>query len=64
MARSFVGYKKQIEELGDDNDKNLLVLHTSNLLEAININSGGFLNKDGEKSPVQEIIKSIIKTKI
>jgi hypothetical protein len=59
MARSFVGYKEQIKDLGEsDTDLNLLTTHMSNLLRSINVNSADFLNKEGEKSPAQEILKS------
>lgn len=53
MARSFVGYKKMLENLDeDDNDKKLLKEHMGNLLKAISIDSGSFLSPKGEEYPL------------
>lgn len=62
MARSFVGYKKTLEELGDD-DKVLLKQHMANLLEAMKENSAAFLNSEGDKHPFWEAISSFFKSK-
>jgi hypothetical protein len=57
MARSFVGYKEHIEELEEsDTDKTLLKEHMGNLLTAINENSGDFLGKFGDKSPIHDVM--------
>lgn len=59
MARSFVGYKEQIEELEEsETDKVLLKSHMENLLMAINHNSGDFLDKTGDKSPLHDALDS------
>lgn len=57
MARSFTGYKKALQEL-DDEDEELPKLHMKNLLESMNVNSSDFLNIDGEKHPVMELVSS------
>lgn len=59
MARSFVGYKKTLEELGDE-DKNLLEKHMGNLLDVMNSDSGKFLNSDGEHHPFLEIVSRVL----
>lgn len=59
LARSFVGYKEQIGELEEsDIDKILLKSHMKSLLDAININSGDFLDKKGDNSPLHDAIDS------
>lgn len=67
MARSFVGYKKQIEELEEtETDKTLLKNHMKNLLGAINDNSADFLDKNGDRSPLHDVFdsaKGILKNK-
>jgi len=67
MARSFVGYKEQIEDLEQsDKDKVLLKSHMENLLSAIAANSGDFLDKKGDNSPLHDALdsaKSILKKK-
>ena len=62
MARSFVGYKKILEELGDA-DKVLLKQHMGNLLEAMKKDSATFLNSEGDKHPFWEAISSFFKSK-
>ncbi len=53
MARSFIGYKKMLEKLGeDDNDEELLKKHMGNLLDAISVDSGKFLSPKGEEYPL------------
>ncbi len=57
IARSFVGYRKQIEDLDlDTEDNNLLISLTTGLLDAIMINSSDFLTATGEKSPIHEML--------
>ena len=62
MARSFVGYKKTLEELGDE-DEALLKQHMGNLLEAMKKDSATFLNSEGDKHPFWEAISSFFKSK-
>ena len=62
MARSFVGYKKTLEELGDE-DKVLLKQHMENLLKAMSENSASFLNSEGDKHPFFELISYFLKSK-
>ena len=50
MARSFVGYKRALEQLGEE-DQELLKKHMDNLLEAIKENSSDFLDEKGEDHP-------------
>jgi len=58
MARSFVGYKKHIEELEEETtDKQLLKQHMENLLGSINVNSSDFLNSEGEGHPFWDKIR-------
>lgn len=59
MARSFVGYKQTLEQL-DDEDKVLLKQHMKNLLEAMSENSATFLNPEGDKHPIFEIVSSLL----
>ena len=60
MARSFVGYKEQIEELEEsDTDKTLLKNHMENLLKSMNDNSADFLDKKGDNSPLHDAIDSM-----
>jgi len=51
MARSFVGYKRTLEEI-DDKDDALLKEHMKNLLKAIGEDSSTFLDSKGEKYPL------------
>jgi methyl-accepting chemotaxis protein len=62
MARSFVGYKQAIEEL-NDKDIHLLKQHMENLLKAIGENSASFLNSEGDKHPIFEILSSFFRSK-
>ena len=62
MARSFIGYKQTLEELGDE-DKALLRKHMDNLLEAMNENSATFLNSEGDKHPIFEVMNFISRSK-
>lgn len=55
MARSYTGYKKSIEEL-DDEDSELLKIHMNNLLQAINQDSGIFLDSKGENYPLSDAV--------
>ncbi len=68
MAKSFIGFKRQIEELeSEDTDKVLLKAHMENVLSSINENSAGFLDKSGDKSPVHDVIdavKGVFKKKV
>jgi len=55
MARSFVGYRKQLLELGQTeeySDITLIEKHMNNLLEALSVDPSTFLSTRGEKSPV------------
>ena len=57
MARAFIGYKKTIEELGEGDERNqLLQEHMRNLLKAIGTDSSKFLNSEGEKHPIMEVL--------
>lgn len=60
IARSFVGYKKTLEELGDE-DKTLLKQHMNNLLVAMSADSSGFLTSEGEKHPIMEAFVAFFK---
>lgn len=51
MARSFVGYKRALEQIGEE-DHELLKKHMDNLLEAIKENSSNFLDEKGEDYPL------------
>ena len=62
MARSFVGYKQTLESLGDE-DKILLKQHMANLLKAMDENSASFLNSEGDKHPVFEVLSFLFKPK-
>ncbi len=62
MARSFVGYKQTLDELGDE-DKVLLKQHMENLLKAMNENSAVFLNSEGDRHPIFEAILLFFKLK-
>lgn len=62
MARSFVGYKQTLEELGDE-DKALLKRHMENLLKAMDENSATFLNSEGDKHPIFEALSSLFSSK-
>lgn len=55
MAKTFFGYKKSIEELTED-DKNLLIKHMENLLEAIKKDPSNILSSKGEKHFATDII--------
>lgn len=59
MARSFVGYRQTLIELGDE-DKALLKEHMGNLLKAMNENSATFLNTEGDKHPLIELLASYL----
>ncbi|MDD4151577.1 MAG: hypothetical protein PHR68_03105 [Candidatus Gracilibacteria bacterium] len=64
MARSFIGYKKSIEDLeGEikDEDKELMKLHMKNLLDTINQDTSSFLNSKGENHPFFDIFGNIFK---
>lgn len=64
MSRSYVGYKKNIEELeGGETDKTLLKTHMQNLLEAIKDDSGKFLNDKGDNHPFLEAISALMTRK-
>lgn len=55
MARSFIWYKKSIEDLEweiKDEDKELMKLHMKNLLDTINQDTSSFLNSKWEKSSI------------
>lgn len=61
MSRSYVGYKKNIGELEEDEaDKTLLKMHMRNLLEAIKDDSGKFLSDRGDKHPFLEAISAFM----
>lgn len=51
MARSFIGYKRTLEEI-DDKDEVLLKKHMENLLKAVGKDSSAFLDSKGEKYPL------------
>ena len=57
MARSFVGYKRSIEGL-DEEDKSLLKKHMDNLLGAMSEDSSYFLDPEGEKHPISEFFST------
>jgi len=58
MARSFVGYKKMLENIEEsEEDKELLKKHMENLLNAISNDSSVFINTKGERYPFFEIFK-------
>lgn len=57
LARSFVGYKQTLDALNED-DESLLKKHMDNLLGAINENSASFLNSEGDKHPIFELLTS------
>lgn len=55
MARSFIWYKKSIEELESDlssEDKELMKLHMKNLLHTIHQDTSSFLNSKWENHPL------------
>lgn len=58
MARSFVGYRQALGEIGDE-DRALLKKHMDNLLNSIGDNSSEFLSTDGERHPFVELLASI-----
>lgn len=62
VARSFVGYKKTLEEIGDE-DKTLLREHMKNLLGAVSENSATFLNPEGDRHPFFELASYFFKPK-
>ena len=64
MARSFIWYKKSIEELEwelNDEDKELMKLHMKNLLHTINQDTSSFLNSKWENHPFFDIFWNIFK---
>lgn len=64
MARSFIGYKKSIEDLEwdlEDNDKKLMREHMNNLLKTINQDTSSFLGSKWENHPFLDIFKNIFK---
>lgn len=59
MAKAFMGYKKSIEEIEENNeDKTLIKAHMENLLEVMKEDSGKFLKTGGENHPIFEAFKS------
>jgi hypothetical protein len=62
MARSFVGYKKTLEDLNEE-DKTLLKQHMENLLKAVGVDSGEFLKSEGDKHPIFDLLASIFTPK-
>ncbi len=58
MARSYTGYKEAIKDL-DNEDRELLRTHMTNLLNAMNTDSSSFLESQGEKHPFYEMISQI-----
>ena len=56
LAKSFIGYKKSIEELGDD-DESLLEELMKNLLDAIKKDSSIFLSSKGDNHPMVDMAK-------
>lgn len=64
MARSFIWYKKSIEDLEwelNDEDKELMKLHMKNLLDTINQDTSSFLNSKWENHPFFDIFWNIFK---
>lgn len=62
MARTFVWYRESIKEI-DDQDEELIRKHMENLLDALKVDSSGFLNSKWDNHPVREILSNVsIKT--
>ncbi len=60
MARSFMWYRKSVEEL-NTNDNELLEKHMNNLLTAIGKDSSEFLINQSESHPLLDFAKDLFK---
>ena len=62
LAKSYDGFKKQIIELGKE-DNQLMAGLLAAMLKAVSLNAAKTLDgKHGEKMPVQEVIEETVKS--